>query len=652
LRKRWLLPSCKSAVQIGDLSAAFWFSSREISSKAFFTEKLQLFDILWRRLREAAHGGIVSMKSIVVTTLLGCTVLLTIVVSADGQAPANSYRVVNLVSNIAGTAAVTDPNLLDAWGISNPNTPFWVSDHGSGLSTVYAATGVASATVVKIPGAAGAAGKPTGQVQNSGGTAFSLANGKAASFIFATEDGLITAWNSGSASLAEVDVDNSAKNAVYKGLAIGTSAAGGTLYGANFHSGHIDTWGPGFAPVALAGTFSDPAVPSGFAPFNIWNLNSNLYVEYAKQDSAGAHDVAGAGNGYVSVFDQNGNLLQHLVSGGPLNSPWGVAIAPAGWGAFGGALLVGNFGDGHINAFNATTGTSLGALSDSNGNPLAISGLWGLLFGSGTKADGNTLYFVAGVPGGSSTPRGLLGSIAPPSAVTAVANAASWQLGPVAPGELIVLGGQTVGAIPLVSAVIPASGSLATTLGGVTVTINGIAAPILYTSGSETSVQIPDALIPSPFSQSAFIVVQTPGQTSQSFYVPLAPSAPGLFAANSSGSGQLAAMNQDGSTNSATNAATAGSTVAMYATGEGITAPPGIDGAIQAQGARAPDLPVTVTIGGQQAQLVSAGTPVGELSGLMVVRAVVPDGLTAGPVPVILKVGSVSTTQSVTIGVK
>src|SRR5580704_2372161 len=167
------------------------------------------------------------MKSTVLTMLLGCTVLLTIAITAEGQTPANSYRVVNLVSNVAGAAAVTDPNLSDAWGISNPNSPFWVSDHGSGLSTLYASTGVASATVVKIPGAGGTVGKPTGQVQNSAGTAFTLANGKAASFIFATEDGLIAAWNSGSASLAEVDVDNSAKNAVYKGLAIGTSAAGG-----------------------------------------------------------------------------------------------------------------------------------------------------------------------------------------------------------------------------------------------------------------------------------------------------------------------------------------------------------------------------------------------------------------------------------------
>jgi uncharacterized protein (TIGR03437 family) len=265
------------------------------------------------------------MKSDVRMMLFGCAVLLTIAITAECQTTANSYRVVNLVSNLAGTAASTDPNLLDACGISNANSTFWVSDHGSGLTTLYPATGVPSGTVVKIPGAGGTVGKPTGQLQNSAGAAFTLTNGKSASFIFATEDGLIAAWNTGSASLAEVDVDNSAK---------------------------------------------------------------------------------------------------------------------------------------------------------------------------------------------------------------------------------------------------------------------------------------------------------------------------------------LAAMNQDGSTNSPTNATTAGTTVAIYATGEGLTNPAGTGGAIQTQCARAPGLPVKVTIGGQLAQLISAGTPVGESSGVMVVRAVVPGGLTAGPVPVVLSVGSVRTNQNVTISVR
>lgn len=592
------------------------------------------------------------MRSLSLNVFLKSALLLSVAIAAKSQTPPNVYRVVNLVSNVSGVAAVTDPNLVDAWGISNPGSPFWVSDHGNGLSTVYASTGMASATVVTIPSASGSGtGRPTGQVQNSAGSAFTLANGNNASFIFSTEDGLIVGWNSGSAKLGQVIVNNSGKGAVYKGLAIGTSAAGGTLYAANFNSGKIDTFGPGFVPVTLAGSFSDPSVPTGFAPFNIWNLNSSLYVEYAKQNSTGTLDVGGAGNGYVANFDLNGNLLEHLISNGPLNSPWGVAIAPANWGAFGGALLVGNFGDGKINAFNLTTGAFLGALQDSTGNPIAISGLWGLLFGSGTKTDPNTLYFVAGIPNGSSIARGLLGTIAPPSAVTAIVNAASWLPGPVSPGELIVIGGQTVGAIPLASTPIPATGSIGTTLSGVTVTINNVPAPIIYTSGSETSVQVPDSLIASPFFQDANVVVQTPGQTSQAFNIVLAQAAPGLFAANAGGSGQLASLNQNGTENSTANPAAPGSTITIFATGEGVTTPLSVDGAVEGQAGLVPFLPVKLTIGGQPAQVLSAGTPVGTLSGIMVVTAVIPSGLAAGPAPVVLTVGTISTTQTVTISV-
>jgi uncharacterized protein (TIGR03118 family) len=580
---------------------------------------------------------------------LRSALMLAVVAGAYSQTPPNSYRVVNLVSNVSGTAAVTDPNLVDPWGFSNPATPFWISDHASGLSTVYAATGVASATVVTIPTASGTGtGKPTGQVQNSAGAAFTLANGANASFIFDTEDGLIVGWNSGSAKLGEIKVNNSSQGAIYKGLAIGTSAAGGTLYAANFKSGQIDTYGPGFAPVKLAGSFADSSVPSGYAPFNIWNIGNNLYVAYAKQGS-GVLDAPGPSNGYVAEFDLNGNLVAHLISGGVLNSPWGMAIAPANWGAFGGALLVGNFGDGTINAFNATTGATLGSLQDSTGKPLAIPGLWALIFGSGTKADGNTLYFAAGMPDGSTTPRGLLGSIAPPAQITAVVNAANWQNGPIAPGELIVIGGQTVGVIPLVATTIPTTGGIGTTLGNTTVTINSIPAPILYSSGSETSVQVPDSLI---LSSTANIVVMTPGQTSNTFSVAMSQAAPGLFAANASGAGALAAMNQDGSINTATNAATAGSAVTLYATGEGATTPTSVDGAIDSGTIDSPTLETSVTIGGQTATVVSAGTPVGELSGVIQVKVQVPSGLTPGPVPVVLTVGTATTSQNVTIGVK
>jgi len=579
-----------------------------------------------------------------------CLLVLSAADVAQAQSGANSYRVVNLVSNVAGVAAQTDPGMVDPWGFSNPGTPFWLSDHASGLSTVYAATGVPNAAViVTIPAAGGSGtGKPTGQVQNATGAAFKLSNNANASFIFASEDGLITAWNNAIGKIAEIKIDNSSKNAVYKGLAIGTSDAGGTLYGANFRSGKIDTWGPGFVPVTLAGSFADSQVPAGYAPFNIWNIGNKLYVEYAKQDKNQFLDEGGPGAGYVAVFDLNGNLITHLVSGGVLNSPWGVAIAPAGWGAFGGALLVGNFGDGRINAFDATKGTFLGTLQNTDGSPIAISGLWGMVFGTGTRADVNTLYFCAGMPNGSSIPRGLLGTIAPPSAVTAVGNAASWQISPIAPGEIIVIGGQTVGAVPLTSATIPATGSIGTTLANVTVTINGVKAPIFYTSGSITSVIVPNSPIPSA---SASVVVQTPGQTTSAFTVPMAQSSPGLFALNAAGTGQLVAMNQDGSLNSSTNAAVAGSIVTLYATGTGSTNPATVTGAIQTEAA-APFLKTTVTLGGKDAPVVYAGTPAGVFSGLTLVQAIVPSGLTAGAVPVVLTSGSASTTQTVTISVK
>ncbi|HEY4086163.1 MAG TPA: TIGR03118 family protein [Bryobacteraceae bacterium] len=579
-----------------------------------------------------------------------CLFVLSAAGIAQAQTGANSYRVVNLVSNVAGVAAQTDPGMVDPWGFSNPGTPFWLSDHASGLSTVYAATGVPNAAViVTIPAASGSGtGKPTGQVQNSGGAAFKLSNNANASFIFASEDGVITAWNNAIGKVAEIEVNNSSKNAVYKGLAIGTSDAGATLYGANFRSGKIDTWGPNFAAVTLAGSFADSQVPAGYAPFNIWNIGGKLYVEYAKQDSNQFLDAGGAGTGYVAVFDQNGNLITHLVSGGTLNSPWGVAIAPAGWGQFGGALLVGNFGDGKINAFDATKGTFLGTLQNTDGTPIAIPGLWGMVFGTGTRADVNTLYFCAGMPNGSTTPRGLLGTIAPPSAVTAVGNAASWQISPIASGEIIVIGGQTVGTAPLTSATIPATGSIGTTLAGVTVTINDVKAPILYTTGPITSVIVPIFPITTT---SANIVVTTPGQTTAAFTVPVAQSSPGLFALNQAGTGQLVAMNQDGTLNSSTNQAAAGSIVTLFATGTGLTNPAGVTGAIQID-SLFPLLKTSVTIGGQPATLIYTGTPPGFFSGLTLVQAMVPNGLTAGAVPVVLTVGSAATTQTVTIAVK
>jgi uncharacterized protein (TIGR03118 family) len=278
---------------------------------------------------------------------------------------ATGYLVHNLVADVAGVADFTDPNLVNAWGISiTAASPFWLCDGGTGLSTVYTNSATAfsiSATKAALPPSASGGNKVcTGIVANSVTTAFLVGatNPRNSSFIFATEGGTISGWSNAVDPVnAQMAVDNSAAGAVYKGLAIVTTGTP-LLYAANFNSGAIDVFDANFKPMNLgAGSFTDPAVPAGFAPFNIQNLGGKLYVTYAKQDSNKKFDVPGVGNGYVSIYDTNGKLLQHLISGGQLNSPWGIQIAPANtFGKFSGDLLVGNFGDGLINAYNPTTG--------------------------------------------------------------------------------------------------------------------------------------------------------------------------------------------------------------------------------------------------------------------------------------------------------
>ena len=565
----------------------------------------------------------------------------------EAQTPnANTYLQTVLVSNVASGSASVDPNLIDPWGISASN--FWVSDHLSGKSTVYSAAGVVSATVAVIPpgsaSPAGSLGRPTGIVNSITTTPPSFvlpSNGKGASFIFATDDGTISAWNGGSPAF--IQIDNSALKAVYKGLAIGMSAAGPTLYAANFRSGKIDVFNASWAPTTLAGSFSDPAVPSGFAPFNIWNLNNSLYVTWAKQDVNKFLDVGGPGNGYVSVFDLNGNLLTHLISGGSLNSPWGVAIAPPVWGAFGGALLVGNFGDGRINAFNLTTGAQLGTLQDVNGNPITISGLWALVFGVGGARGGDvkTLYFTAGVPNGSSVMRGQFGSLAPPAAIQTIVNAASQMSLPLAPGEIVEITGQTVGPSPSVAATIPpTTPALATTLGGATVTVNGIAAPILYTSGSQTNIQIPYEIAGAT---TASVVLKTGGQTTPAVSMPVQPVSPGIFTINFSGSGQAVALNADGSVNSSANPAARGSTITLFATGEGVTTPGSTDGMTETDTSRVPVASVSVVFNTTSAPVTSASTAPKDVAGVLEIQTTVPAGLPVGQISVAVSVGGVST---------
>jgi len=316
---------------------------------------------------------------------------------------AGGFVETDLVSDIPGRAAFTDPNLVNPWGIAiSPTSPFWIANNGTGTSTLYNTAGMPQALVVSLPDAAAA----TGQVFNPG-SAFN-----ADRFIFSTEDGSIVGWRGGLGSNAETLFDNSAQGSIYKGLATATVGTGTYLYAADFHNNKIDVFSSAGAP-SLMGSFMDSGVPVGFAPFNIQNLGGKLYVTYAKQDEDAKDDVSGMGNGFIDIFDLSGNMLQRLVSNGELNSPWGLALAPAGFGTLGGNLLVGNFGNGRINAYNPTTGQMVGTVSDVWGNPLEIEGLWGLAFGNGAAGgELNTLYFTAGISGGENIEdHGLFGAV-------------------------------------------------------------------------------------------------------------------------------------------------------------------------------------------------------------------------------------------------
>jgi uncharacterized protein (TIGR03118 family) len=303
------------------------------------------------------------------------------------------YQQTNLVSDLPGLAANTDANLVNPWGVSfGPAGPFWVSGNATGVTSLYNSGGTPLPLVVTIPPPGGSppgtASKPTGQVFN-GSANFALATG-ASRFIFATEDGTIAAWNAG--TTAALVVDNSA-SAVYKGLGIDSSQS--NLYAANFSSGKIDKFGSSFN---YLGSFADPTLPAGYAPFNVQNLNGKLYVAYAKQNPGTADDEPGLGNGFVDIFDPGSNTFARLVSQGVLDSPWGLAIAPADFGSFSNDLLVGNFGDGRINAYDPVSGNLLGQLSDAQGMAIQIDGLWALTFGNGGNAGSkNALYFTAGI---------------------------------------------------------------------------------------------------------------------------------------------------------------------------------------------------------------------------------------------------------------
>jgi uncharacterized protein (TIGR03118 family) len=324
-------------------------------------------------------------------------------VAHAGDQHGNVYKKRNLVSDIPGVARITDANLVNPWGMSaGPATPVWVADNGTDVSTLYSggirhSIPVTLPLVVGIPG-----GAPTGTVFNPT-TGFAL-NGMPARFIFDSEAGTITAWNGG----AQASTVATTPGAIYKGLAIARKGNATLLFAANFHAGTIDVFNDAFAATSVPGGFVDPNLPAGFAPFNIQEIAGRLVVAYAKQDADAADEVAGAGLGYVDVFDTGGHLIKRLISQGNLNAPWGLVLAPRHFGAFSGDLLVGNFGDGAINAYDPRTGTFQGTLKNRDGNPIVIDGLWALRFGNGVIGTPQTLLFTAGI---ADEAHGLFGEI-------------------------------------------------------------------------------------------------------------------------------------------------------------------------------------------------------------------------------------------------
>ncbi len=343
--------------------------------------------------------------------------------SADGgdHQPGNMFKQTNLVSDLANQGAViVDPDLQNAWGLAmSATSPIWVSDNASGVATLYSIpAGGATATklglTVTVPGGRTSSGdgpSPTGQVFN-GGTGFvvtSATGSGPARFIFDSESGQITGWNP-AAGATVAQLVSSSPTAVYKGLTIATSDAGTMLYATNFHDGTVDVFDSNWHMVQTAGGFMDKSIPAGYAPFGIQELNGLIYVSYAKQNAAKHDDLAGEGRGFVDVFTTNGFRVERLVSRGELDSPWGLTVAPSSFGRFGGDLLVGNFGDGHINAYDPFNGRFMGTLRDSYGKEITIDGLWALTFGTASTGGTGTLLFSAGINGEKD---GLLGSINP-----------------------------------------------------------------------------------------------------------------------------------------------------------------------------------------------------------------------------------------------
>jgi uncharacterized protein (TIGR03118 family) len=336
------------------------------------------------------------------STPLACALAVLALAGASEAGASDFYKQRNLVSDTSQIPAENrDPHLVNAWGlVFNPFSVAWVADNGTGFSTLYDGNGKPQSLVVTIPGVNKNKGNPTGAVFY-GGPAFLVSKGAASGpsrFLFVNEDGGISAWAPTVDTANAVRVVEGGNHAIYKGVAISGNGSGTLLYATDFHNGKVDVFDSTFKPVSLSDRpFHDPNLPSGYAPFGIQAINGDLYVSYAKQDDQRADNVNGRGLGYVNVYDPDGRLLRRLIANGALNAPWGMALAPASFGKFSNRLLVGNFGDGMINAYDLADGRWVGRLKGPDRKPIQISGLWGIAFGNGLSNQPiDTLFFTAG----------------------------------------------------------------------------------------------------------------------------------------------------------------------------------------------------------------------------------------------------------------
>jgi uncharacterized protein (TIGR03118 family) len=303
---------------------------------------------------------------------------------------AGTFDQTNLVANAAGIATTTDPNLINPWGIAfSATSPFWIANQGAGNATLYDGAGNIVPLVVTVPGGTSLTAGPTGQVFN-GGTGFNLPNNNPAKFIFGSLQGTISGWNGGASAVTMSTVPG----AIYTGLALASSGGNSYLYAAD-QNGAVRVFNSSYQQVNLAGNFTDPNAIANYVPYNIQPIGSSLYVTYQHIDSMG-NTLAG---GYVDVFNTDGTFVKRFATGGALDAPWGVALAPAGFGQFGNDLLIGNNdNDGEINAFDPSTGVWLGTLDGSNGQPLMNNQLWAIDFRTGgANVDPNALYIDAGI---------------------------------------------------------------------------------------------------------------------------------------------------------------------------------------------------------------------------------------------------------------